>query len=357
VKDPRAEGARPGTVHSRRRNGFIGSMVIGAVALTVIVVPHFISSSPVSNGDTDPANGTQQTDVAHPSSLEVSSDPCPPEPARVTDDALGVTMLGEENAIPLRDDAALIRICPASYPGVGTTFWAPPLDALTVGLPDFFAEMRAADGWKPMACTANVPPVNPLALVVDDRAGGRQTFALKDPYCRGVAFEGHIYNLGVFLAAYTDALDGQRAELAAPVADANGLSCARRDERPSFIDPGRHLELAAALICQVPDASLPIESQQAVSKIAPSWLLDSINADFADGVTVHAVPPQQCTDDPTGPATYIVGVNAWGDPRFLSDQDQCAFRFVRGLFPPNGSQRVFWVPAVVDAVAMRRGLH
>jgi hypothetical protein len=325
VKDPRGQGVRPTTMRTRRRNGLLGTVLIGVLALAVIVVPHFISSSPVTNDDTDSANGAHQTDIAQPSALDPSSDPCPSEPARVADDDLGATMLGEEHAIPLRDDATLIRICPASYPGVGTTFWAPPLDALTAGLPDFVAEMRAADPWKPMACTLNIPPTNPFALVIDYGAGDPQTFALKDPYCRGVAFEGRIYNLGVVLAAYTDALNIQRSALTPPPVDAGIPTCAHPDQRPPFIDPGRHLDLAAARICEVPDASQPIESQHAVSKIAPSWLLDSINADFASGATAHAVPPRQCTDDPSGPATYVMAVNAWGDPRFLSDQDQCAF--------------------------------
>jgi hypothetical protein len=59
VKDPRAEGARPADARNRRRNGFIGSLVIGVVALSAIIVPHFISSSPVSNDDSDPGDGAQ----------------------------------------------------------------------------------------------------------------------------------------------------------------------------------------------------------------------------------------------------------------------------------------------------------
>jgi hypothetical protein len=42
----------------------IGTLVIAVVALVVIVVPHYVSSSPVSNDDTDPANGVHQTDGA-----------------------------------------------------------------------------------------------------------------------------------------------------------------------------------------------------------------------------------------------------------------------------------------------------
>jgi hypothetical protein len=61
VKDLRAQGARPAAQPNRRRNDLIGSAVIAAIALSVIVAPHFIASSPVSNDDTGPANGTQQT--------------------------------------------------------------------------------------------------------------------------------------------------------------------------------------------------------------------------------------------------------------------------------------------------------
>ena len=350
MKDPRRDS-------DRRRNGVVGSVVIAIVALTVIVVPHFISSSPVSNGDTGPANGTQQSDTLEPTALDPYDDPCPSEPVRVIDDSLGETMTGG-SAIPLAADAQLIRICPAASPGFGTSFWAPPVDALTAGLPDFFAEVGDAAPWKPMACAAVFFPVNPLALVVDDGAGNRQTFALRDPYCRGVGFEGRIYNLGVVLAAYAEALDGQRSESTAQAVDSSALSCAHPDERPSMIDPGRRLDLAAALICQVPDASQPIESQRAVTKLATPDLVADINADFATGATVHALrDQQQCTDDPTGPATYIVGVNSWGDPRFVSDQDQCEFRFVHGFYPPNGSHRLLWTPAVVTSVTMSRGLR
>jgi hypothetical protein len=331
-------------------------MVIAAVALAVIVVPHLVPSSPVSNDDTDPSNGTQQTDAAPPQpALDPYADPCPSDPVRVVDDGLGDTMTGEP-AVPLRSNARLIRICPAFYPGVGTTFWAPPLDALTLGLPDFYSGLEAAGQWKPMGCPPNMSPVNPFALVVEYGDGVAKTFALKDPYCRGVSFGGRVYNLGVVLAAFSDALAGQRRAISPPHVGAGALSCAHPDRRPPFMDPGRRLAMAAARICEVPDATQPIESQQAASKIAPDWLLESLNADFATGATVHAIPERQCVDDPTGPARYIVAVNAWGDPRFLSDQDQCAFRFVHGLYPPNGSRRLFWVPAVVDAVTMRRGL-
>jgi hypothetical protein len=352
----RADSVRARAAHERRRNGFVGSVVIALVALTVIVVPHFISSSPVSNGDAGPANGTHQSDTLQPAALDPYDDPCPSDPVQVTDDSLGDTMTGG-SAIPLSADARLIRICSAAYPGFGTSFWAPPIDALTAGLPDFFAQVGVVAPWKPMACPAVSFPVNPLALVIDYGEGKRETFALKDPYCRGVLFDGQIYNLGVILAAYSDALDGQRSESTPQAFGSGGLSCAHPDERPSLIDPGRHLDLTAARICQVPDASRPIESQQAVTKLAVPGLVAGINADFANGATVHGLPDQQCNDDPTGAATYIVGVSAWGDPRFVSDQDQCEFRFVHGFYPPGGSLRLLWTPAVVTLVTMQRGLR
>jgi hypothetical protein len=352
----RAASVRAKAKRDRRRNGFVGSAAIAFAALTVIIVPHFISSSPVSNGDTDPANGTQRTGAV-PTPLDPYADPCPSDPVPVTDDLLGETMVGQGHAIPLRDDATLIRICPAAYQGAVTSFWAPPRDALTAGLPDFFADIRAADPWKPMVCFANVPPANPIALVVEYGADDRGIFALRDAQCRGVRLDGQIYNLGVVLSAYSDALTGQRAALTPRPLDADALSCAHPDERPSFIDPGRQLDLAAARICEVPDLTQPIESQQAVSKLAPDWLLDSLNADFTQGATVRLPGRSDCTDRPTGPAMYIVAADAWGDPRFLSDQEQCPFRYRHGPIPPAGGQRLFWVPAVVNAVTMSRGLR
>ena len=70
MKDPRAEGARPADARKRRRNGFIGSVVIGVVALLASIVPHFISSSPVSNDDSDPDNGVHHVGAVDPAADE-----------------------------------------------------------------------------------------------------------------------------------------------------------------------------------------------------------------------------------------------------------------------------------------------
>jgi hypothetical protein len=56
MKDLVRDGRRP-------RNGLLGAVAIAIIALLVIVVPHFISSSPVSNDDTDPANAVPTTAV------------------------------------------------------------------------------------------------------------------------------------------------------------------------------------------------------------------------------------------------------------------------------------------------------
>jgi len=68
VKDqrqaPAPVSAREQQATQRRR--VLASVVIALVALAVIVVPHFLSSSPTTGEDNDPTNGVPTAEVTSP---------------------------------------------------------------------------------------------------------------------------------------------------------------------------------------------------------------------------------------------------------------------------------------------------
>jgi hypothetical protein len=199
VKDPRAEGDQPGDTRNRRRNGFVGSIVIGVVALSVIVVPHFISSSPVSNDDSDPTNGSHHVDAVDP-----SASPCPTQPIEVTRQT--------SDGLQVSAGAVSIRVCTADWHGVPSSGIAPS-DALTAGLSSFY---RAAAELPPPPeiCSTLYPAAAPVAIVVryEDR---QDVLAVRDLHCVDVLVDGEQHDLGAVLNVVADALRDQRQQLPA----------------------------------------------------------------------------------------------------------------------------------------------
>ncbi|HSS67200.1 MAG TPA: hypothetical protein VLK34_01525 [Nocardioidaceae bacterium] len=303
----RAESVRSRAASERRRNGFIGSVVIALIALTVIVVPHFISSSPVSNGDTAPISTRQGS-----GSLDPFAFPCPA--------AIPVDRQSEPaSTLTIDAGAVSIRICPAvaaddglSRSGTYSDF-AAPADALTSGIPAFYAS--AADmGEPPSGCPLMLPAADPIAIVVKYDDGSTQTFAFRDTFCLGAFVDGDGHSLGGVLDGYRAALAKQRTKLEPPADLPADLGCGDASPHQPFMAMGEDLGLSQAVVCYA--ASRPTGVAPAPVALDDAEV-DMVNADFAArSYRYHGVSNPVCTD--VG-RTSLVGVNDWGDPVYISD--------------------------------------
>src|SRR5262249_4098872 len=95
---------------ANRRRGAVGALAVAMAAAAVIVTPHFVGDSPVSNIVTSPAPSDH---LANPYTCPLPGEPAP----RTSHVASGDIPLG----------AVLVRLC--STPG--SPRWQAPLDALT----------------------------------------------------------------------------------------------------------------------------------------------------------------------------------------------------------------------------------
>jgi hypothetical protein len=66
----------------RPRRRVTSAVIIGAVAATIVIGPHFLRSSPTTNGATDPANGVATAQDVAPRGVDPTIDPCPTEQPR-----------------------------------------------------------------------------------------------------------------------------------------------------------------------------------------------------------------------------------------------------------------------------------
>lgn len=194
------EVARRGR-QARARNGIASAAAVGLAAAAVIIGPHFIDSSPVTNS----ASGPSPTGVTTMSPTGADdnpyADPCPADP---------VTVSGPPaRNILLPPDVVVVRLCRAQGSGVSSA-WQPPQDALV-------QEVHGFIGWVAQLPKAPVDPCpaarvapRPFALQFTDTSGHTQTFSSMMTTCGTVTVNFHRVASDRLLGLFRQSLERQR---------------------------------------------------------------------------------------------------------------------------------------------------
>jgi hypothetical protein len=302
-----------------RRRGAVSALAVGVVAAAVVVTPHFLDTSPVSN---EASTSTPTPDLANPYTCPTAGQT--PRHAVVP----------ARNRIPA--GVVLARICPE--PG-GPASWKPPLDALTTnvdGLRRIFNSLPAP------------PPSDSLCIDIETNDNFTLTFQYPDGHlltvgstmnCDTVTIPGkpHSTREGAkhLLAEYVSALDRQRSNLEPPrLQQQPDLTCPPQGRLAAGLLPtGRELGLTTAVVC-----FYDFKKDGAVREgsLSPAQVRD-IDADYAVKAT-RDLRVLFCDGIAIG-QWVIIGRTAWGDDVVL--RSSC------GAYANQNEQgpRLAWTPS------------
>lgn len=187
---------------SRSGPGIAGALAVGALALVVIVGPHWLTTSPTTNEHTDPTNGVDPALLAGP---------CPDDPIVVTDPS-------RVGALP--SGAEAVRLCRAAVPrdaagaDPAVSPWPAPKQALVEDVDGFLAAVSTLATRPDADCRAPVGGRGdwPYALVITYPEGDTITLAAPSRACSQLEVGGEPAPAGPVVAAFTRALAAQGGE-------------------------------------------------------------------------------------------------------------------------------------------------
>jgi hypothetical protein len=186
----------------RARQGMASAVAIGLAAAVVIIGPHFIDSSPVTNSADDHVSTTTQT-WPDPGGAEASpyANPCPAAPVAVPD--------RPAEPVLLQPDVVTVRLCTAQGSGVSSP-WQPPQDALVHEVDGFTAEVAQLPKAPADPCPAARVAPEPFALQFTDFAGHTETLTSMLTSCGTVTVNFHRVAADRLLSVYRHSLMHQR---------------------------------------------------------------------------------------------------------------------------------------------------
>lgn len=325
----------------RTRRGVVGGVAIVAVAATVIVGPHFISSSPITNEATElQSDVTPGGPPAEPA--EPLANPCPDEPVDVAD-ALA--------AVALPSDVVSVRLCQGIMRHLPRrnaeqdviSDWDPPADALVIGIGVFVDAVNESPWLDSPRCLRYLPSAHPFALRFTLSDGTVITLGSAYPPCVGFSLGGAGVPQQTLLSNFSQALSAQRQSLDPPPLGTNSLRCSdlelhglEPDVLPPFIKPGADIDLSYAEVCRVQNPMTPGPKKRTGAGVLSAPDVAAINADVAQRSMIGG-SLVGCTDN-YSPLTFIVGLNAWGDQITLARTD-CTemYRYGSRSWTPSGS--------------------
>ncbi len=327
----RADGVVRRAKRASRRRGTASAAAVALVALTVIVGPHLLPGSPVSNGATGVGIDTS---AAAARLADPFTCPTPGQPAPVISN-------------PATDEvpagAVLARICPAPDTAA---YWVAPHDALTTnvgGLSALYNGLRIPNGELVCTLEANMYDFNVTFQYPDGRlvrlngvTSGCGLVSLQGP-------PAHTRLGGAkILSAYFNALREQRSARTPPDADA-AVSCPVPTKNGDFVGAmipgGAHLDLSHAVICEYSSSpSLPLLRAPALHfGTLSAEQVQAVDADYEARAATRATHAS-CSTPANRRRILVVGSTPWGDRVDLTFQ--CG-RFYALSAPPV----VFWTPS------------
>jgi len=206
------------TQQQRTRQGAVGGIAIVAVAAVVLIAPTFISTSPTTNDATDTGDRTETTSDRTPAD-PFATTPCPPGP-----DELGAR---RKVGPTIGRDAVSVRLCLGRELDMDEVAWRAPVDAL-VQTDAFLDAVAALDPPDESRCRAVRLVPDPVLLVVGYPDGRTEYASTSADTCSTVQVGGPRSSRAV-VAAWLDALEAQRAELATTTAPDVDVQCPRAD--------------------------------------------------------------------------------------------------------------------------------
>jgi hypothetical protein len=336
---------------SRTTRGVLSGVAVAAVAVTVIVGPHFLKSSPTTNDATDPTNGAEPT-----SDVDPFANPCPELPIDVT---------GVEDSVQLSADVVSVRLCSAVLPHLRdqrakqdvVSSWVPPNDALVTDVDVFIDALGSAPGFHASDCAALFPVLDPFAVQFTAVDGEVMTVGAAEPLCSGISLDrGRTVSGTTLLGLFSKAIEAQRRALDPPESvpaltqrDCTDLSASRSTNGLGSSLGGMVSGVACFTTVPEPFAGEYEGGGSAVqydfATLSASDIA-AIVADLARNTTEQRTEPFGCID--YGPQTVIVLRNAWGD-RSSWMTEPCSDEYSG----PGG----FWVPSAATRTLIETALQ
>lgn len=208
-RDEAAGGRAADVVRRGRRSrarGIASAAAVGLAAAAIVIGPHLIDGSPVTN-DASGSSTVSPTDAQASGGSDASphAHPCPAAPVQVPDPPA--------TRVDLHPDVAMVRLCRAAGGGVASA-WQAPADGLVMGVDDFIARVNRLPKSSPDPCpTARVTP-QPFALLFTDAEGHTQTLSSMFSYCGTVTVNSRRVAADRVLDIYRHLLARQRDALA-----------------------------------------------------------------------------------------------------------------------------------------------
>lgn len=190
---------------ARSRRGMASAAAVGLAAAAIVIGPHLIDGSPVTNDANAPSNASPSGATALPvASVSPYANPCPAAPLRVPPrPAAGPT---------LHNDVVMVRLCRAQAGGV-TSAWQPPQDALVSGVDGFAARVAALPQALADPCPAARVAPEPFGLQLTDSAGRTQTVSSMFTTCGTVLIDSRRVAADRLLDILRQSLAHQRQSL------------------------------------------------------------------------------------------------------------------------------------------------
>jgi hypothetical protein len=247
---------------ARARRGTLGAVAVGLAATAIVVAPHLIDGSPVTNSAGDPAAPPSAS--ASGSAISPYANPCPDAPVPVSDRSA--------SRIVLPPDVAMVRLCRAQGSGVSSP-WQPPQDALVRQVDAFAASVERLPTAPVDPCPAARVAPQPFALQLTDSDGRTTTLSSMLTTCGSVAVNSRRVAADRLLDVFRQLLVRQRDSVP-PQPPVTTLTC--RSEAPP-IPPGwlQHVtadtRFIAVASCPLRGAAFDPASTTALQRLNQAW--------------------------------------------------------------------------------------
>jgi hypothetical protein len=269
---------------ARARQGMASAAAIGLAAAVVIIGPHFIDSSPVTNSTDDHITTTTQP-WPDPGGAEASpyDNPCPDAPVPVPD--------RPTDPVLLQPDVVTVRLCRAQGSGVSSP-WQAPQDALVHEVDGFTAEVAQLPKAPADPCPAARVAPEPFALQFTDFSGHTETLTSMLTSCGTVTVNFHRVAADRLLSVYRQSLMHQRDTVSAKPPTST-LTCGAGSPpiQPSWLSQvTAKTRFVAAISCPHGSQGRTEAPAAALERLNQEWAAGAQPARVAKRGTVHNCP-------------------------------------------------------------------